>query len=185
MRTQEGLTNLGWGMIKSMNRKAYGFTIVELLIVIVVVGILAAISIVAYNGLSGQAYDSSVQQDLRNMAQKFELYRVEKGAWPVSTVQVKNAGVSIAKDAYGSHHNGIYNLLYCRMPDGSGDMALIAGSKSGNKFVYSSVDGADECTGPWSGGYLHVCPSFLGLPSTDGSHRTYFFFDGAWVAPFN
>ena len=44
----------------------YGFTIVELLIVIVIIGILAAISIVAYNGVIGKANDSAVQQDLSN-----------------------------------------------------------------------------------------------------------------------
>lgn len=35
--------------------KPYGFTIVELLIVIVVVGLLAGISVVAYNGIQGRA----------------------------------------------------------------------------------------------------------------------------------
>ena len=43
------------GKLKSMKRTSYGFTIVELLIVIVVIGILAAISIVAYKGVSQKA----------------------------------------------------------------------------------------------------------------------------------
>lgn len=38
-----------------MKQKAYGFTIVELLIAIVVIGILAAISIVAYNSVTQRA----------------------------------------------------------------------------------------------------------------------------------
>lgn len=41
------------------NRSSEGFTIVELLIVIVVIGILAAISIVAYNGIQTRALNSS------------------------------------------------------------------------------------------------------------------------------
>jgi prepilin-type N-terminal cleavage/methylation domain-containing protein len=40
-----------------------GFTIVELLIVIVVIGILAAITIVAYNGIQDRANDTSVKSD--------------------------------------------------------------------------------------------------------------------------
>ena len=38
-----------------INQKQSGFTIVELLIVIVVIGILAAITIVAYNGIQTRA----------------------------------------------------------------------------------------------------------------------------------
>lgn len=39
------------------NKQNSGFTIVELLIVIVVIGILAAITIVAYNGVQQRARD--------------------------------------------------------------------------------------------------------------------------------
>ena len=47
-----------------------GFTIVELLIVIVVIAILAAITIVAYTGIQSRAYDTAVQNDLANAAKK-------------------------------------------------------------------------------------------------------------------
>lgn len=53
-----------------MNKSAHGFTIVELLIVIVVISILAAISIVAYNGVQNKAADSVVKSDLRQATQK-------------------------------------------------------------------------------------------------------------------
>lgn len=43
-----------------------GFTIVELLIVIVVIGILAAITIVSYNGIQGRAKDVALRAELRN-----------------------------------------------------------------------------------------------------------------------
>lgn len=46
-----------------------GFTIVELLIVIVVIGILAAITIVAYNGIQRRAMAAAQQSDMRNLGQ--------------------------------------------------------------------------------------------------------------------
>jgi len=52
-----------------------GFTIVELLIVIVVIGILAAITIVAYNGIQGRAKDATVQSTLTNTRKQLESYR--------------------------------------------------------------------------------------------------------------
>lgn len=43
-----------------------GFTIVELLIVIVVIGILASVTVVAFNGVSNRSVESSVKADMRN-----------------------------------------------------------------------------------------------------------------------
>jgi prepilin-type N-terminal cleavage/methylation domain-containing protein len=51
-----------------------GFTIVELLIVIVVIGILAAIVIVAYQGVSQRAKASQYQTDTATIAKKAEAY---------------------------------------------------------------------------------------------------------------
>ena len=59
--------------------KQTGFTIVELLIVIVVIAILAAISIVAYNGVQSRARDSIRKQDLAQLSKATKLYYVDKG----------------------------------------------------------------------------------------------------------
>lgn len=71
--------------------KSAGFTIVELLIVIVVIGILAAITIVAYNGVQDRANDSKRQSDIKNVHTIVEKYAAEYGVYPstgsLSTIQ--------------------------------------------------------------------------------------------------
>ncbi len=59
-----------------------GFTIVELLIVIVVIGILAAIVIVAYNGITQRAHVAALQSDLSGAASQLEIDNVSNGAYP-------------------------------------------------------------------------------------------------------
>ncbi len=59
-----------------------GFTIVELLIVIVIIGILAAITIVAYNGIQTRARDSSRTSAVRQIQKSIELYKQTNGRYP-------------------------------------------------------------------------------------------------------
>lgn len=59
-----------------------GFTIVELLIVIVVIGILAAITIVAYNGIQSRARDTQRAQDIKTIAKALEIYKIQNGSYP-------------------------------------------------------------------------------------------------------
>jgi prepilin-type N-terminal cleavage/methylation domain-containing protein len=56
-----------------------GFTIVELLIVIVVIAILAAISVVAYNGVQKRAHDAHRVADVDAVKKFLEMYRIENG----------------------------------------------------------------------------------------------------------
>mgnify|MGYP001189046109 CR=1 FL=1 len=59
-----------------------GFTIVELLIVIVIIGILAAITVVAYTGISQKAAETTLKSDLKNAETKLELTKVTDGSYP-------------------------------------------------------------------------------------------------------
>ena len=62
-----------------------GFTIVELLIVIVVIAILAAISVVAYNGIQQRARDSDRKTGITNLAKALELYYIDNGQYPLGS----------------------------------------------------------------------------------------------------
>jgi prepilin-type N-terminal cleavage/methylation domain-containing protein len=60
------------------------FTIIELLVVIVIIGILATITIVAYNGIAQKATIASLQSDLSGASSQLKLYQVDNGAYPNS-----------------------------------------------------------------------------------------------------
>ena len=59
-----------------------GFTIVELLVVIVIIGILAAISVVSYRGLSTRANEAATVSGLATAKNQFELYYTEHNVYP-------------------------------------------------------------------------------------------------------
>ena len=59
--------------------KKQGFTIVELLVIIVVIGILASISVFAYNGVQAKARDADRISDLEGIADAIKLYRLKNG----------------------------------------------------------------------------------------------------------
>lgn len=62
-----------------------GFTIVELLIVIVVIGILAAITIVAYNGIQNRATDTAMASDVKTIQKALEAHKAIHGTYPSGT----------------------------------------------------------------------------------------------------
>jgi prepilin-type N-terminal cleavage/methylation domain-containing protein len=64
--------------------KQTGFTIVELLIVIVVIGILAAITIVAYNGIQQRAQNSKTTSAVNAYIKGLSIYASDNGAYPAS-----------------------------------------------------------------------------------------------------
>jgi len=68
--------------ISLAKRKEYGFTIVELLIVVVVIGVLAAIVVVAYNGITQSARNASVQSAVKQTANLFNAYLAKNGSYP-------------------------------------------------------------------------------------------------------
>lgn len=62
--------------------KQQGFTIVELLIVIVVIGILAALVITTFTGIQQQARDTERQTDINAIHSHVEAYYAQNGYYP-------------------------------------------------------------------------------------------------------
>ena len=65
-----------------MGKVKNGFTIVELLIVIVIVGILAAIVFVSYSGIKSKAINALLVSNLSNASKTLSIYKLENGVYP-------------------------------------------------------------------------------------------------------
>lgn len=150
-----------------------GFTIVELLIVIVVIAILAAISIVAYTGIQNRANDSLVKSDLAGLAKQFELYKVDHDIYPPSSTELATMGLKVSKAAYLVTPDTTYNLVPCLRANDT-EFVIAASSKSGKRYYIGSNTGSvQEFTGPsvWTdtSGYYVPCNDLLpGSTMPDG-----------------
>ena len=134
-----------------MNKKAYGFTLVELLIVIVIIGILAAISVATYSGIISKANDTAVKSDISNMAKKIELDRAERGSYiPGGSQSVADStkfpefSFKPTKNAYDTSSTN-RNFYYCAGTiDGVETFRIEAKSKSGKVFSYEALSGLTD-----------------------------------------
>lgn len=75
-----------------------GFTIVELLIVVVVIAILAAIVTVAYNGVTTRASDSAAKSDIETLAKKLEIKKIDGSTYPLTIAAMNGDGVATTSD---------------------------------------------------------------------------------------
>ena len=79
----------------TMNRR--GFSVVEVLIVVVVIGILAAIILVTYNGIQDRAKLNVAQADMRSVGPSAEVFKVQNRRSPTTAGDfsdiLKNAGI--------------------------------------------------------------------------------------------
>src|SRR5476651_2009638 len=66
----------------SLKKNNKGFTIVELLIVIVVIGILALLVITTYSGIQAKARNSKRSSDIKSLQTQLEAYFSQNGYYP-------------------------------------------------------------------------------------------------------
>lgn len=96
---------------KNINLKS-GFTIVELIVVIVIIGILAAISIVSYNGLIQRAKVVTILSDLDNASALLASDKAFKGAYP-ETKEAANSGDGLKPSPGITFDYHYINKIYC------------------------------------------------------------------------
>jgi prepilin-type N-terminal cleavage/methylation domain-containing protein len=139
-------------------KKYQGFTIVELLIVIVVIGILAALVLNSFNGAQNKAKQSSVLSDLRSNSSKIDQYMAinDLAPTPAQVQQDESAKLRLSG-------GGVYKVAaYCSAGD---QYAIAAEITTGDKYYIQKGNQSiqDNTINP-----INICAT-LGIVKSDGS----------------
>jgi len=132
------------------NKPQTGFTIVELLIVIVIIGILAAITIIAYNGIQQRARVASLSSDLVNASKQLKIDQTINGAYP-TTLAAANNGQGIPASPGTTYQYSYDNT--------ASPQTFCITATSGTTSYYINQDGvptSGACAGHTNGGVVLV-----------------------------
>ncbi len=115
------------------NKKIFGFTMIELLIVIVIMGILSAIGLGTFTSSQMKARDSKRKSDLRTIGDALEVYYNDLGSYPLSDGNggILGCGVDAAELCSGG-------TIWQNTTNSTTYMVQMPEDPSGGKYYYIS-----------------------------------------------
>ena len=95
-------------MKKMLKKKSKGFTLVELLIVVIIIGILAGMMMLSTGGATAKAEATKIVSDMRNIKAAAIMYYADNSAWVSGDVSLFNTYLdqAISSDKYTVNTSG-------------------------------------------------------------------------------
>lgn len=136
--------------MKVSHKRQSGFTIIELLIVIVVIGILAGLVLNAFGNIQERARDTERQNDINALHTQLELYYTDpaqgNGTYPAAETQagletaLPNVNAEVLVDPNGTAINDGGDYSYAALPDGCDNTTTTCDSYTLSTTLEASED---------------------------------------------
>ncbi len=81
-----------------LSRQEKGFTLVELMIAVIVIGILASISVVSYIGVKERAREEKAKTNAATMKRVIDSFYSRNNHYPTTVTQLRQASISLPSD---------------------------------------------------------------------------------------
>ena len=133
-------------MLIRMNNNRSGFTFMELLVAIVVIGILVSIVLVNWSGVIFSTGDKAREQDVRQWSSAYDVYKTRFGGYPIlPTGDTPSGDVTACLGSFAAspynHKCGMYNGSTEQYINDSGSSAMLDAIKkisNANKYPENS-----------------------------------------------
>jgi general secretion pathway protein G len=132
-------------------RRVTGYTLMELLIVITIIGVLLGIAVVNLQGTPDEARIAAASQEIRTMSTALDMYRMQNSRYP-TTEQGLKALVEKPEDAKRWQKGGYLKGSKVPLDPWDNPYVFNAPGRSGDYEVYSlGPDGreSDDDIGSW------------------------------------
>ncbi len=119
-------------MISLQRKKEEGFTIVELLIVIVIIGILATLVIITFTGIQQRARNTKRQTDINAIDSHLEAYNANAGFYPTFAQMNNNPANWVSSNLKGLDPNALQ--------DPQGASQTVVSAPAAKAYAYQPTD---------------------------------------------
>ena len=116
-----------------MNRSSKGFTLVEIMIVVVIIGLLAAMAIPAFQKVRASSQDKAVTNNLRQLSAAADQYFLERGVSSVNSSDLVGTNAT----QYVKAVNAVANETYVTLLQ-QGNAVTATGVAGARTITYSN-----------------------------------------------